>query len=39
MSTKVLRTPEERFAQLADYPFEPNYLEVDGGDLGPLRMH
>ena len=39
MNTKVLRTPEERFAQLADYPFEANYLEVDGGDLGPLRMH
>ena len=29
-----LRTPEEQFADLADYPFEPNYLEVDG-----LRMH
>lgn len=39
MNTKVLRTPEDRFAMLTDYPFAPNYLEVDGGDLGPLRMH
>lgn len=31
---KILRTPEERFANLPDYPFEPNYLEVDG-----IRMH
>ncbi|MEO1052000.1 MAG: haloalkane dehalogenase [Bacteroidota bacterium] len=31
---KVLRTPEERFAQLPDYPFEPHYVEVDG-----MRMH
>lgn len=30
----VIRTPEERFSNLPDYPFSPNYLEVDG-----LRMH
>jgi haloalkane dehalogenase len=30
----VYRTPDERFAGLPDYPFEPNYLEQDG-----LRMH
>jgi haloalkane dehalogenase len=30
----VLRTPEERFANLADWPFVPHYVEVDG-----LRMH
>lgn len=30
----VLRTPEERFANLPDYPFAPHYLEVDG-----LRIH
>jgi haloalkane dehalogenase len=28
-----LRTPEDRFATLADFPFQPNYVEVDG-----LRM-
>jgi haloalkane dehalogenase len=31
---KILRTPDERFKDLPDYPFEPNYVEVDG-----LRMH
>ncbi|MCY6380532.1 haloalkane dehalogenase [Hoeflea prorocentri] len=36
---KVLRTPEERFADLPDYPFQPHYETVDGGEYGPLRMH
>lgn len=31
---KILRTPEQRFENLPDYPFQPNYLEVDG-----IRMH
>jgi haloalkane dehalogenase len=26
----LLRTPEERFADQADFPFEPHYVEVDG---------
>lgn len=30
----VVRTPESNFAHLTDFPFEPNYLEIDG-----LRMH
>ena len=30
----VLRTPDERFEGLSDFPFEPQYVEVDG-----LRMH
>lgn len=34
----VLRTPEDRFANLADYNFAPHYLDVPG-DTGPLRMH
>jgi haloalkane dehalogenase len=29
----VLRTPEERFADLPGFPYEPNYVEVEG-----LRM-
>lgn len=33
-SPTALRTPEERFAGLPDYPFEPHYVEVGG-----LRMH
>jgi len=35
----VLRTPDERFEGLPDYPFAPHYLEAPGGGLGPLRMH
>jgi haloalkane dehalogenase len=31
---KILRTPEERFANLPGYPFAPHYLEVD-----ELRIH
>ena len=36
---KALRTPDECFADIPDYPFEPNYLEVDDGDGGSLRVH
>lgn len=32
---KAIRTPEERFENLPDYPFKPNYLELDDG----LRLH
>ncbi len=34
-SMKVLRTPDERFANLPDFPYQPHYVEVPGG----LRMH
>lgn len=30
----VLRTPEECFANLSDFPYQPHYVEVDG-----LRVH
>lgn len=30
----VLRTPEDRFTNLSDFPYEPRYVEVDG-----LRLH
>jgi len=36
---KALRTPDERFENLADYPFDPNYILVDDGEGGELRMH
>lgn len=39
MVDEVLRTPDARFAGLPDFPFAPHYLNVDGGALGPLRMH
>src|SRR3954451_13071756 len=28
---EVLRTPDERFAELPDFPYEPRHVEVDGG--------
>ena len=31
---KILRTPDERFAKLPDFPYKPNYVQ-----LGELRMH
>ncbi len=35
----ILRTPDERFADLTDYPFEPHWLTVDSGEGDALRMH
>lgn len=36
---QVMRTPDERFGGLPDYPFSPRYVEVDDGDGGKLRVH
>jgi haloalkane dehalogenase len=40
---ELLRTPNERFANLRDYPFEPRYLRVDDPNLPEgnrrIRMH
>lgn len=36
--TKVLRTPEERFINLNNFPFEPLYIE-DLKGFGGLRLH
>jgi haloalkane dehalogenase len=37
---KILRTPDERFENLADYPFAPNYVDVPSGDgSSSLRIH
>jgi len=36
---RVLRTPDERFADLSGYPFEPRYRDVETAGLPPLRMH
>lgn len=35
----LLRTPDDRFAGLPDFPFRPNYVEVPTGDGGDLRIH
>jgi len=36
---KVLRTPDDRFRDLPDFPFQPNYLQVPDGEGGHLRLH
>ena len=36
---QVLRTPDSRFAGLADYPFAPHYCEIANGPGPALRMH
>src|SRR2546423_4055772 len=35
----LLRTPDERFADLPGYPFSPHYVEVPDGEDGSLRVH
>ena len=34
-----LRTPNERFTDLPDFPFQPQYASVADGEGGELRMH
>ena len=36
---ECLRTPDERFANLDGWDFEPRYTEVDDGEGGRLRIH
>jgi haloalkane dehalogenase len=36
---ELLRTPDDRFEDLPDYPFTPRYARVDDTDGGPLRVH
>lgn len=36
---KILRTPDECFENLSDYPFAPNYLMVSDLEGGELRIH
>jgi haloalkane dehalogenase len=35
----ILRTPDERFANLPDFPYPPKYLSVPDPELGDLRIH
>lgn len=35
----VLRTPDDRFTALPDFPYPPRHVEVPAGDGGSLRMH
>ena len=34
-----IRTPDERFENLLDYAFPPNYADIDDGQGSTLRMH
>ncbi|RLC57902.1 MAG: haloalkane dehalogenase [Chloroflexi bacterium] len=36
---EALRTPDERFANLPGWTFEPKYLDVPDGEGGTLRLH
>jgi haloalkane dehalogenase len=36
---KVLRTPDAAFADLADYPFAPHYLDVAAPGTPSVRLH
>lgn len=36
---KILRTPDERFDNLPEYNFAPNYAEISDLDGGKLRVH
>jgi haloalkane dehalogenase len=36
---KILRTPDERFVGLADYPFAPHYTTIQTDDGSDLRIH
>jgi haloalkane dehalogenase len=35
----VLRTPDDRFADLPGYAFEPHYVHVETEGIAPVRMH
>ncbi len=36
---KILRTPDERFSSLEEYPFEPHYTNIKTHDGADLRIH
>ena len=36
---RTLRTPDDRFTDLPDFPYAPRYADVPDGDGGTLRMH
>lgn len=36
---QTLRTPDDCFDDLLDFPFEPQYAEIPDGDGGTIRVH
>jgi haloalkane dehalogenase len=39
MKMDIKRTPDERFENLPNYPFEPNYITLPGPEDKQLRIH
>jgi haloalkane dehalogenase len=37
--TGIMRTPDERFENLPEYPFDPHYVELTDRDFGSVRLH
>jgi len=35
---QTLRTPDDRFAEIPEFPYQPRYCELDDGDGGRLRL-
>ena len=35
----IIRTPEERFENLPEFPFQPHYTQIPDPEFGELRMH
>ena len=35
---RTLRTPDERFQNLPEFPYAPNYCEIPDADGGVLRV-
>ncbi len=36
---ETLRTPDDRFSELPDWPYESRYAEISDGEGGTLRVH
>ena len=34
----ILRTPDERFANIPDFPYPPNYLKIEDSEIGNIRL-
>ena len=36
---QTIRTPDTRFDDLKDYPYQPNYVEINDGEGSTMRVH
>ena len=39
LNMKILRTPDERFEGITDFPYEPRYTNIKTKDGSELRIH